>query len=332
MRSSSTGGHQQQQQHRNGDTTTATTLGKPVSNTTSAEAIRAARLAAVSSGGGPVPPLAPSPRSATHARPPLASRVSSGQPSKLQQGPLPHVPRGTAASSAGSSRRHVNSAGLSSSSSRGTTTAAAPATDATPGVRDHTGSARDQSVLLAQQLLLERQYWATKYTFTGLRARIERRLYQRELTAMWSERTEHSPYWSNQGKELRYAEKLVHQWRTDAKKSPRASMHRLVHGTRLDADTKKPMTADEWTPVPLEVLQEQHQHKGAGMKEELLVAVGGTRQHQQHPPVAVLPPMPIPSAALGGDGDDRDACGVTPEAKKAALRVMDDYTQHAAAS
>jgi hypothetical protein len=70
-----------------------------------------------------------------------------------------------------------------------------------------------RKVLLEQQLALERAYWNTKSAFQGLRAQAEQHIYARELTALWTERTDKSPYWKNQVQGLRHAQHSIDQWR-----------------------------------------------------------------------------------------------------------------------
>jgi hypothetical protein len=234
------------------------------------------------------PPLPPAP-----PRRPAASARAAGACHSL-----PRV----AASSAGSSRRNVNSAGGVSSSRGAQSTASACSRvdtnrSAKSSSQSGTGSlgggaesARDQSVLLAQQLLLERQYWATKYTFSGLRARIERRLYQRELTAMWSERTEHSPYWSNQARELEAAERRVERWRVASAKSPRQSIAKLCNTTRLDEVPPEP-----WSPTPP------------------AAPLTAKRQHS--------------TCSSGGPNDPSAGSGASKEATKAAVWVFENSPQ-----
>jgi hypothetical protein len=90
-----------------------------------------------------------------------------------------------------------------------------------------------RKVLLEQQLALERAYWNTKSAFQGLRAQAEQHIYARELTALWTERTDKSPYWKNQVQGLRHAQHSIDQWRrnpeyvTSPKRRRRGTQERL---------------------------------------------------------------------------------------------------------
>lgn len=70
-----------------------------------------------------------------------------------------------------------------------------------------------RKVLLEQQLALERAYWNTKSAFQGLRSQAEQHIYARELTALWTERTDKSPYWTNQVRGLEAAHHSTSEWR-----------------------------------------------------------------------------------------------------------------------
>jgi hypothetical protein len=70
-----------------------------------------------------------------------------------------------------------------------------------------------RKALMDQQLALEREYWNTKYTFQALRSIAEKKIYSRELTALWTERTDHSPYWVDQNKDFATACTKVERWR-----------------------------------------------------------------------------------------------------------------------
>ena len=216
---------------------------------------------------GEVHPRKPAADSSNNsAKPPMSPRAPGGsraQPSNQNRhhqsaagSSLPAL-SGSASSSrravatGGSQRPATSRSAATSTSNMNSSSSALPP----PASGIAAGSARDHSVLLTQQLLLERQYWCTKYTFTGMRARIERRLYQRELTAMWSERTEHSPYWSNQTRELATAEKTVEKWRVSSARAPRLSLLKLVNTTRFDepdanaADGGLPSSVLHWSPL-----------------------------------------------------------------------------------
>ncbi|CUG91590.1 Hypothetical protein, putative [Bodo saltans] len=94
-----------------------------------------------------------------------------------------------------------------------------------------------RKVLLEQQLALERAYWNTKSAFQGLRAQAEQHIYARELTALWTERTDKSPYWKDQVQGLQQAQHNIDQWRRHPEYVTSPKRQRGKHNARADTTT-----------------------------------------------------------------------------------------------